>query len=135
MKQLTTLFFLTILTVGSLAWSQEDKDDEVLDCENALSQLEINICAHSAYQKQNEQLNSVYKALITKVRDNEDKKSASEKVKALRKAQRAWITFRDAECELDTIDSIGGSIYSAEMSSCLSSLTALRIEALKTKSP
>ncbi|WP_246674613.1 lysozyme inhibitor LprI family protein [Mesorhizobium sp. B4-1-3] len=45
-------------------------------------------------------------------------------------AQRAWISFRDAECAYSTAGSEGGSIHPTEMSECLTKLTNERIKQL-----
>ena len=52
--------------------------------------------------------------------------------KLLQAAQRAWISFRDAECAFSTNDSKGGSIYPMLMSNCLEELTADRTKQLRT---
>ena len=49
----------------------------------------------------------------------------------LRKAQRAWIAFRDAECTYDTVGDEGGSIQPMDYSLCLTRLTKLRTAQLK----
>jgi uncharacterized protein YecT (DUF1311 family) len=48
--------------------------------------------------------------------------------KLLIAAERAWVAFRDAECEFDAADSIGGTIYPMIYSGCLERLTKARIE-------
>ncbi|MER9658156.1 lysozyme inhibitor LprI family protein [Mesorhizobium sp. M0152] len=67
-------------------------------------------------------LNATYRNLISS--DDADDK------KLLQTAQRAWITFRDAECAHSAAASAGGSIYSMEVSQCLARLTYNRIKQL-----
>src|SRR5687767_11940624 len=64
------------------------------DCfEKATTQLESNDCAARQYQEADAELNRVYKAILEK--HKEDKLF----VEKLRAAQRAWLTYRDAEIE------------------------------------
>ena len=50
---------------------------------------------------------------------------------ALREAQRAWIRFRDAECDFRTFSSRMGSIYPTLRAGCLEDLTRARTEQLR----
>jgi uncharacterized protein YecT (DUF1311 family) len=52
-------------------------------------------------------------------------------VALLKKAQNAWIAFRDAECEYAASDSWGGSIYPMLLSECATHLTKARIKQLQ----
>ncbi|WP_353824345.1 lysozyme inhibitor LprI family protein, partial [Mesorhizobium sp.] len=48
------------------------------------------------------------------------------------KAQRAWIGFRDAECEFSASGVKGGSVYPLIYNDCITAQTKTRIEAFKT---
>jgi len=63
------------------------------ECNPEGNQSEMNQCAYDDFLKADKALNDVYQKLI--------KKSAGDKtyIKELRKAQRAWIKFRDAELD------------------------------------
>tara|TARA_B110001454_G_C12723278_1_gene436239 strand:+ start:36276 stop:36512 length:237 start_codon:yes stop_codon:yes gene_type:complete len=72
--------------------------------------------------------------LIKQIRTGGEPKSvANEKIAYLRKAQRAWVILRDAECEFDNYDSRGGSIHGIEIAACLSEITGRRVTELKAK--
>lgn len=45
-------------------------------------------------------------------------------------AEHAWVAFRDAECEFDAADNLGGSIYPMVHSGCLERLTQARLDQL-----
>lgn len=64
-----------------------------VECKPEGSQIEMNQCAYDDFLKADKALNDTYQALV--------KKSAGDKtyIKMLRKAQRAWIVFRDAELD------------------------------------
>ena len=94
-----------------------------LDCKNAVSQNDMNTCADMAFQKTDALLNATYKATL--------KGMDAHTADLLRKAQRAWVAFRDAECVYQNAENEGGSIYPMVYSGCLDRLTKLRIQQLK----
>ncbi len=83
-------------------------------------------------------LNVTYKSLIDKsqVIDREAKEygwTATPQVPALRKAQRAWIAFRDASCEYEYATWGGGTGGNPAYLSCMMTLTAEQALQLKTR--
>ena len=52
-------------------------------------------------------------------------------VDALKRAQRAWIGYRDGQCELAGFEARGGSLEPLLVSSCLADLTRKRTAELK----
>jgi len=56
----------------------------------ATTQHEMHVCANEEAKRVNDELNAVYKLLLTKVRDNS---IATAKIQM---AQKAWVTYRDA---------------------------------------
>ncbi|MBE9003505.1 lysozyme inhibitor LprI family protein [Fortiea sp. LEGE XX443] len=93
------------------------------DCNDAQTQLEINICAQFAYQNADKKLNQVYKQLLPKL-----SKSRQQKLIA---AQLAWIKFRDASCEFEKSAYEGGSIAPAIYSVCSEEITKQRTQQLR----
>ena len=64
------------------------------DCmETAATQLERNQCATSDLKAADDELNRVYQAILNKYKNDQ------EFLERLHNAQRAWLTFRDAELE------------------------------------
>lgn len=96
-----------------------------LDCTAPQTQVDMNACADRDCKKADKALNETYKALREKIRHNEDY------TKALIAAQRAWITFRDANCDFNTIGSEGGTIRPLLVSNCQTEMTEHRTAALK----
>ena len=94
------------------------------ECDNAMDQSTMNACADQSFKKADAELNAVYKKLQS--RKNDDAEAA----KLLIAAERAWVLFRDAECEFDAADNLGGSIYPMVYSGCLERLTQARIDQL-----
>lgn len=89
------------------------------DCGDAVSQPDINACEYRIYLQADAELNRIYAQL--------SRNAGPEERKLLREAQRAWLTFRDKECEYETAASAGGSIRPMYIAQCLTALTRHRI--------
>ena len=103
------------------------------DCNDPQTQTEMNICAGLDYKAADAELNRVYKAAIANMKEMDaslppELKGAE---KTLRKAQRAWIPYRDNACEAYGFMVRGGSMESMLVGSCLANLTRNRIKELK----
>ena len=94
-----------------------------VDCKHAVVQADMNVCADRDYQKADALLNATFK--------DATKDADARTLDLLRKAQRAWIAFRDAECAYQTAGDEGGSIQPMDYSLCLTRLTKLRTQQLK----
>ena len=64
-------------------------------CANAEQGLELSNCIAGEYQRADAELNTVYRQAMLKLNTEEHKT-------ALRNAQRAWIEYRDSNCEYET---------------------------------
>lgn len=80
-------------------------------------QQQMNACLASEYSIVDKRLNEKYKRLIRSLEDDS----------TLKKAQLAWLQFRDLECDYSN-SGIGreGSLYSFAQSACLIDLTEKR---------
>lgn len=109
--------FLTacLVILASAAHAEDcDRSDD--------SQQMMNICANEDFSAADAKLNATYQNLISA--------SDANTGQLLQSAQRAWIVFRDAECEYTTAGSEDGSIHPMEVSECLTRLTNDRIAQL-----
>jgi uncharacterized protein YecT (DUF1311 family) len=93
------------------------------DCSEAMSTAEMVECNGENYQEEDKRLNDLFKKLMAK-EDNIGKKK-------LQTVQRAWIAFRDAECEYQADSERGGSLGRVIRISCLADETKKRADALK----
>ena len=110
-------FAAALLLAASPAFAADD------DCDrNNQSQMAMNQCAGGDAANADAALNKIYKQLTAKL-------DAKEKT-ALRDAQRAWISFRDKECEYQTAGDEGGSIRPMELAACAKSMTEARSKTL-----
>ena len=92
------------------------------DCTAPVTQTDMNICAFQDYQQADAKLNAAYRKLVAML----DK----DQLGRLKTAQRAWITFRDAQCRYEAGVYEGGTIAPLVHSSCLTNLTELRTKDL-----
>ena len=83
----------------------------------------MNTCAANDFQRADAELNTVYRALMAKVSD-------SGKL-LLQEAQRAWIAYRDKQCEFSTAGSVGGSVHPMVRYQCFAALTKAQVAALR----
>jgi len=101
---------------------QDDADGED-PCPGSNTQFELNQCAARARDRADAELNKVYRELLKDT-------GAAERAK-LRAAQLAWIKFRDAQCDYESVGNKGGSIYPMVFSFCLAKMTTERVKQLQ----
>lgn len=117
-----TLCLAALLLIGTPALlSAQDDDPEF--CPEGRTQLDMNNCAAAELEAADSVLNRTYQRLLRVIEPG--------RVDALREAQRAWIRFRDAECELQSSEFEGGSMRPAVHALCLADLSKKRAEALE----
>ncbi len=112
-------------TLGGALWlsAPASAADDYVDCANAMTQLDMNICANKDYLAADRKLNAAYRRL----RGTLDSGGAIK----LRDAQRAWIVFRDKECRFESAQNEGGSIYPMVYAGCATGATDARTRALE----
>ena len=113
---------MLLLALAAPAAAQE------VDCTVAESQNELTYCAEQDWNRADADLNAVYKTVIAQLRDldadlPDDLKGGED---ALRRAQRAWVAFRDAECEAEGYAMRGGSGEAMLIYSCRARLSDQR---------
>ncbi|MDR6668525.1 lysozyme inhibitor LprI family protein [Rhizobium sp. 1399] len=106
---------------------------EDVDCDNAQTQSDMTSCAEARYEEADKALNAQYKqtraAMVAIDGDLEGDMKGAEQ--ALLKAQRAWISYRDAQCENYGFQARGGTMEPMLVAGCLADLTDLRTKELK----
>lgn len=124
-----------LLSAPAYAGKQQTPEPEV-DCDNAGSTYEMNVCAGREFEAADKELNDVYKRALAAVPDmaTERPYDATSWADALRKSQRAWLAYRDAECEGHVpMFWSGGSGATADMTGCATDLTKARTKELKER--
>ena len=106
---------------------------EDVDCDNAETQSDMTSCAQARYDDADKALNAQYKktraAMVALDDDLDGDMKGAEQ--ALLKAQRAWISYRDAQCENYGFQARGGTMEPMLVAGCLADLTDLRTKELK----
>ncbi len=79
-------------------------------------------CMATETAHQDARLNRAYQALMTSL--------PAERQRALQRAQRAWLAFRDADCRF-LADPEGGSVAGVVANDCFMTMTAQRAQTLE----
>lgn len=93
------------------------------NCKNPDTQMAMNICAARDYEREDKRLNQTYRDLVAKLEQGKRDK--------LREVQHAWLSYRDLNCDFQSDDYKGGTIFSLVQSSCLAEMTKQRTKDLK----
>lgn len=89
---------------------------------DAMTQAQMNRCAHEDYIKADHALNSVYGVLMNTLEEPRKAK--------LKASERAWIAFRDAQCEFEASAFEGGTMQPMVFSACMADVTRARAKQL-----
>lgn len=111
----------TLLTSALLVLLQAGPALAADDCNDAQDNASLKQCVHDAYASSDAELNKQFSQIKNRLEDNADA------AKQLVSAQRAWIAYRDAECDFASSGVEGGSIHSVIATQCRDSLTQKRI--------
>lgn len=88
-----------------------------VDCANATTQTEMNLCAQEEFTATDKQLNTLYKKVVAAC-------NAKQRAELI-KVQRTWLLYRDQHAEMMRSLNAGGSI---------ATMTALNAKTLTTQS-
>jgi uncharacterized protein YecT (DUF1311 family) len=119
-----------VLLVDGPVEAQEPK----VDCTATGTQLEMTYCSEQEYDAADKLLNRQYQAArkTMKAWDADADLSGSEGADAaLLKSQRAWIAYRDSQCEFYGFQGHGGSIEPQLIYDCQRDLTVKRTAEIK----
>lgn len=94
------------------------------NCKNPQAQTELNICSGLEYQRADKQLNQVYNQVRAQFSPTPRQQ--------LILAQRAWISFRDANCKFAASEFEGGTMAPFLANTCLENLTKKRTSELNS---
>ncbi|MEP0941192.1 MAG: lysozyme inhibitor LprI family protein [Rhizobiaceae bacterium] len=107
-----------------------------IDCSDTgnLPQQGLNYCAMQDFEAEDRALNAAWKSVYgeLKVRDADLGEAVRGMPEAMLKAQRAWITFRDAHCDTERLKYSGGSIEPLIYNSCRAALTRDRTKQINS---
>lgn len=131
-----TLILAITLAALAGATSAAAEPEPKIDCDNASSTVEMNFCADKDFEAADKALNTAYQQALKAVpemaiADNE-RFNAKVWEKSLRASQRAWIAYRDAECQ-EHVPMFwgGGTGTTVAVIGCMTELTKTRTKELK----
>lgn len=107
---------------------------EKIDCENASATAEMNWCAEQEFDAADAELNKVYAEALKSIPEmaSEPPYDAKAWEGALRASQRAWVAYRDAECDAHVpMFWTGGSGATAEIIGCRTTMTKARTKEIQ----
>ena len=115
-------FFIILMLILPVAksYSQTPK----VNCENPITQADMNNCAALDFKKADQELNSIYQEVISKL--------SPETKHLLVAAQKSWISVRDNHCAVYTKLYDRGSMMPLMVNTCKTELTRNRIKELRT---
>lgn len=109
---------------------------ESIDCDNAQTTYEMNMCADRDFVEADRELNKVYQRAIQSIQnsDLDPPYNAKSWEAAMRSAQRAWLAYRDEDCKnLMPMEWSGGTGTTAAVVGCMTKKTKDRIDDLKER--
>lgn len=125
--------FLLIVAI-SAAVAGDDDDTRAIDCDNAMSTYEMNACADREFVAADAALNRTYKKAVAEIPGmavEDSRYDTKAWTAALRASQRAWLAFRDAECQGHVaMFWTGGTGATAEIIGCMTEKTKARTKEL-----
>lgn len=110
-----------LLAAGAGAKAQKGRQTQ--PCEERSSQAEASACAYREYQAADAELNRVYRQLSSKL--------DADALGFLRRAENAWLKYRDANCEYEDSFYAGGTMRQMITSFCMTRVTKARTAELK----
>ena|ERR1035437_3178156 len=124
-----TFISFVLVLLGSMLCCAQDSALYRACSNQAVSQHEMHVCANEEAKRVDDELNRVYKLLLSKVRGNP---VATAKIRA---AQKAWVAYRDAYIDAmypaKDKQAEYGSIFPMEVDLLAAKLTRQQIGALQ----
>ncbi|HVQ09206.1 MAG TPA: lysozyme inhibitor LprI family protein [Allosphingosinicella sp.] len=116
--------------------------DPQWNCENPQAQQEMNFCAAQDYRRADAELSTAYRAAIESARQADREyagladgaggpDTGPGEEATLREAQRAWVSFREADCRLESFEARGGTMQPLIDATCRASRTRARTAELR----
>nr|CAD6409360.1 hypothetical protein REQ54_00556 [Rhizobium sp. Q54] len=132
MRKYSLAFLLVGWTLATAAPAQDQPD---VDCEKAMTQMEMTYCAEQDFAEADERLNAQYKVTRQAMKDwdGDAMDGLGSAAEALLASQRAWLTFRDAQCAFYGYQARGGTMEPMLIYGCQAELTRQRTQQLKEK--
>jgi uncharacterized protein YecT (DUF1311 family) len=110
--------------------------DPPIDCADPRTTVETNFCAEKAFKAADDALNAVYQKVLAWIAESdlETPYDPASWEAALRASQRAWVAFRDADCnDLMPMEWSGGTGTTSAVLGCMIEKTKARSKELSER--
>ena len=122
MRHLITISLLLFCAQSALA----------IDCDKAVNTLETNECASQEQKRFEIKLNQVYQGVLKELEQPDtESENYSDMKRTLLAAQRAWVKFRQADCDSIYSRNASGTIRNVMYISCMQKHAEERIKQLE----
>jgi uncharacterized protein YecT (DUF1311 family) len=108
------------------------------DCRDPQSNYDMKVCANEDWKKADGELNAAYRKALAEARKSDRStksvqgyESMPDSEAMLRDAQRAWVSFRDANCKYQYQIYYGGSHAPLAHVLCMADMTKARVKELR----
>jgi uncharacterized protein YecT (DUF1311 family) len=135
-----SLLLVPMMIMASTAFAQEASVKAKLEAIDKVAQTcidrsdatnDIFQCNVERFEAADALLNEVYKEIVNPLKADASMDAASaETLKRTVAAQRAWVAFRDAECERVSAEMLNGTFEKVMWMGCRAELTSKRVEQL-----
>ena len=124
MSKSITLLCVLLFSLFSVASDAAGQKQD--PCTNPQTTFDMRNCAGKSFQESDEKLNRVYKNLMQRIEDTGEKS-------ALKSAQLDWLKYRDSNCEFESFQNRGGTIYPVVYETCRARMTDNRTKELQDR--
>lgn len=111
------------LLVSTIAYGEESQQSHEACMENAVSTADMVACISEEFEREDQRLNDNYQELRNQLSDSRQEQ--------LLTAQRAWIAYKDANCDFYA-DPEGGTLARVSANSCVLTETTDRADELES---
>lgn len=131
-RQATQTLKPSLIATGFLCLALASGNAPATDCQQAVTTPELNQCAKIEQQKVEAKLNMVYQQVLRTLNepDTESDKFSEMKQKLIQ-AQRAWVKFRELDCDAVYSFHAGGTIRTLMFIDCMQEHATQRIKDLE----
>ena len=104
-------------------------------CDNAMNTITIRACLDKAYAQADVELNAVWKQVMAQLADADPMPAKERKAwkEELLESQRAWIKFKEHDCDAAGFEWFGGTGAPGAILSCLLEHTEARTKDLRAR--
>lgn len=120
-KILSSLFLFPFLSYANI------------ECDHIKSSDQVYLCSKQSWETSNSNLNIKYRELLSTINSQYASHEVLKKeyINKIKSSQRAWVDFRDKNCEVFAYQiNVGTQAYETTMNSCKDKMTQERIKDL-----